>query len=263
MNYIVSVQLSPIDVTGGALEDIKIGPRTMTGILARPISSDVIEIDCGTIHVDEFYTSYIDYMTRCRVYIPFYGMVTIKPEYWQSADLQLKYLWNVMDGSFVAQLFSTVTRHQKPFTAMIGQYSGAACVHLPLSGANYATMFSTLTGAAGGMMAGAASGNVAVAATSAMNLAGAMNGDMQASNAYNASSAFYGHARPFVIIERPVSHFSTRYNVEKGLPALVSKRLGDCSGFTIAEDAILSGIPCTVDEKNRIQNYLRTGVIIK
>ena len=265
IDYIVSVHLIPVDVTGGGLEDIKVGPRTLTGILARPISADVIEVDCQSVHVDEYYTNYVDYMTVCRIFIPYYGYVTIKPEYWQSADLQLKYLWNVMDGSFVAKLYSTVTRHQSPCKTLIGQYSGCACVHLPLSGANYANMFSQLAGAAGGMAVGAASGNVAVAASSAMAIPGAMGsgGGMQQSNAYNASSAFYGHARPFLIIERPVSHFSTRYTIEKGLPLLVSKTLGECSGFTTAEDAILDGIPCTVDEKNRIQNYLKSGVIIK
>lgn len=264
IDYIVSVHLIPVDVTGGDLEDIKVGPRTLTGILARPITEDVIEFDCGTVHVDEYYTSYIDYTaTRCRLYIPFYGMVTIKPEYWQSADLSLKYLWNVMDGSFIAKVYSTVTRHQSPCTTMIGQYSGSACVHMPLSGANYASMFSQLTGAAGGMAMGAASGNVAMTATSAMALPGALSTDMQTSNAYNASSAFYGHARPYLIIERAISHFPTNYSVEKGLPLLVTKTIGSCSGFTIAESPILDGIPATLEEKERIRQFLQNGVIIK
>ena len=261
IDYIVSVHLVPIAVTGGNLEDIKIGPRTMTGILARPISEDVIEFNCGTIHVDEYYTNYVDYMTTCRVYLPFYGMVTIKPEYWQSADLQIKYLWNVMDGSFTAKIYSTVKRHQKPFTAMIGQYSGNACVHLPLSGGNYASMFASLAGAAGGIATGLATGNVATAATSAMTLGNA--GEMQQSNPYNASSAFYGHSRPYLIIERPVSHFSSRFPKEKGLPLLKAKTIGSCNGFTQAEDIILDGIPCTQAEKERIRALFKSGVIIR
>lgn len=168
-----------------------------------------------------------------------------------------------MDGSFIAKVYSTVTRHQSPCTTMIGQYSGSACVHMPLSGANYASMFSQLTGAAGGMAMGAASGNVAMAATSAMALPGALSTDMQTSNAYNASSAFYGHARPYLIIERAISHFPTNYSVEKGLPLLVTKTIGSCSGFTIAESPILDGIPATLEEKERIKQFLQNGVIIK
>lgn len=262
IDYIVSVHLIPVDVTGGAMEDIKVGPRTLTGILARPITEDVIEFDCGTVHVDEYYTNYVDYMTRCRVFIPFYGFVTIKPEYWQSADISLKYLWNVMDGSFIAKLYSTVTRHQVPFTSIIGQYSGCACVHMPLSGANYASMFSQLTGAGAGIAMSAASGNVAVAATSALALSG-MNtgGEMQSSNAYNASSAFYGHATPYLIIERPVSHFSTGYVYEQGMPLILTKRIGNCSGLTICENPILT-FACSDEEAKEIKAALKEGVIV-
>ena len=189
-------------------------------------------------------------------------MVTIKPEYWQSADISLKYLWNVMDGSFIAKLYSTVTRHQVPFTSMIGQYSGCACVHLPLSGANYANMFSQLTGAAAGVAMAAGSGNVAVAATSALAMTGASNaGEMQSSNAYNASSAFYGHATPYLIIERPVSHFSTGYVYEQGLPLIITKRIGNCSGLTICENPIIT-FACSDEEAEEIKAALKEGVIV-
>lgn len=262
IDYIVSVHLIPVNVTGGDMEDIKVGPRTLTGILARPITEDVIEFDCGTVHIDEYYTNYVDYMTRCRVFLPFYGFVTIKPEYWQSADISLKYLWNVMDGSFIAKLYSTVTRHQVPFTSIIGQYSGCACVHMPLSGANYANMFSQLTGAGAGIAMSAASGNVAVAATSALALSG-MNtgGEMQSSNAYNASSAFYGHATPYLIIERPVSHFSTRYVTEQGLPLIMTKRIGDCRGLTVCDNPVLN-FACSDEEAKEIKAALKEGVIV-
>ena len=265
IDYIVSIHLIPVDVTSGALEDIKVGPRTMTGILARPITSDVIEFDCGTIHVDEYYTNAVDYMTSCKLFLPYFGIVQLKPEFWQSADLQVKYLWNIMDGSFIAKVYSTIKRHQSPCKTLIGQYSGCACVHMPLSGANYANMFSQLAGASAGLAAGAASGNVALAATSAMAMGNstASVGEMQQSNSYNASSAFYGHARPYLIIERPISHYSTRYNIEKGMPLLVSKTIGSCSGFTTAEDIILNGIPCTEAEKEKIRALFKSGVIIK
>lgn len=262
IDYIVSVHLIPVDVTGGDMEDIKVGPRTLTGILCRPITEDVIEFDCGAVHVDEYYTNAVDYMTRCRVFIPFFGFVTIKPEYWQSADISLKYLWNVMDGSFIAKLYSTVTRHQVPFTSMIGQYSGCACVHLPLSGANYANMFSQLTGAAAGVAMSAGTGNVAVAATSALAMTGASTaGEMQSSNAYNASSAFYGHATPYLIIERPISHFSTKYVSEQGLPLIMTKRIGDCSGLTICNNPVLN-FACSDEEAEEIKAALREGVIV-
>lgn len=265
VDFVISIHMIPVDVPAGNLEDIKLGARTMTGILARKVSSDYVEVDCGSLHVDEYYTSFADYMTRCRLFLPFYGFIDIKPEYWQSATLNVVYRFNIVDGTFIARVTSTVTRHQKTFTAMIGQYSGSACIHLPASGASYASIFSGVVSNAGGAAASMATGNVAAAGTSIMNTAAAMGsgGEANYSNPYNASGSIMGHRVPFLLIERPVSHFSENYAVEKGIPLLVRKTIGSCRGFTIAEDAILDGIPATLEEKERIKQYLQSGVIIK
>jgi len=236
----------------------------MTGILARLITDDIIEFDCGTIHIDEYYTNFIDYKgTRCRLYLPFHGMVEIKPEYWQSADLQVKYLFNVIDGSFIVQVYSTVNRHQKPFKSLIGQYTGCACVHVPMTGAEYASMFSGMISGAGGMAAALGSGNVAGAATSALNTVGSMGagGNVQMSNAYNASAGFYGHPCPYIIIERQVSHFSARYNKEKGMPLNKSMKISACSGLTICDDPILN-FGTTEEIGKEIINALKEGIIV-
>lgn len=263
IDYIVSAHIIPVDVTGGNLTDIKVGTRTLTGILARPISMDVIEFDCGTLHIDEYYTNFVDYLTRCRIYVPFHGFVEIKPEYWQSADLQLKYIFNVIDGSFVAKLYSTVYRHQKPFKSLIGQYTGCACVHVPMTGQSYASMFGGMIANAGGMAAGFATGNVGQAATSALNSVAMAGGGpgMDMSNPYNASAGFYGHATPYVIIERPVSHFPTRYGPEKGFPLLVSKTIGSCQGLTICSSPVIN-FACTDEEAEEIRSALQEGVIV-
>lgn len=263
IDYIISAHIIPVDVTGGNLTDIKVGTRTMTGIMARPISDDIIEFDCGSVHIDEYYTSFVDYLTRCRLYLPFYGFIEVKPEYWQSATLQVKYYFNVIDGSFIARVYSTITRHQKPFKSLIGQYTGCACVHVPMTGSCYASMFGGMISGAAGVAAGLATSNPALAATSALNVAASSAGQMQMSNPYNASAGFYGHPCPYLIIERPVSHFPTRYANEKGFPLLVSKTVGSCSGFTQADDIILDGIPCTDAEKEKIRALFKSGVIIK
>lgn len=263
IDYIVSAHIIPIDVTGGNLEDIKVGTRTMTGILARPITDDIVEFDCGTIHIDEYYTSFVDYMTRARLYLPFYGFINLKSEYWQSADLQVKYRFNVIDGSFIALVYSTISRHQKLCKTLIGQYTGCACVHVPMTGASYASMFGGMISGAAGMAAGLATMNPALAATSAINVAASSAGNMESSNSYNASAGFYGHPCPYLIIERPVSHFSTLYNTERGLPLMKAMTIGSCSGFTQAEDVILDGIPCTDAEKEKIRSMFKSGVIIK
>lgn len=266
IDFIVSIHMVPCDVPASQTsEDIKIGVRTMLGIQGNRVSSDYVDVDLGSIKIDEYYTSFADYMTKCRLFLPFYGFVNIKPEYWQSATLHVKYRFNVVDGSFIASVTSTVNRHQVAFTSQIGQYAGSACIHLPVTGASYASIFSGLVSNAGGAAVGMATGNVAAAGTSIMNTAAAIGsgGEMQYSNPYNATASIMGHRTPYVIIERPVSQFSTLYAEEKGIPLLKAKTIGSCSGFTTAEDIQLNGISCTEAEKEKIRALFKSGVIIK
>lgn len=264
IDFIVSIHLIPAAVpTTGSDVDIKLGVRTMTGIRAQKVTADYVDINLGNLKIEEYYTSFADYMTRCRLFLPFYGYVDIKPEYWQSATLNVKYRFNVVDGSFVATVTSTIARHQKQCQVMVGQYSGSACIHLPATGASYAAMFSGMVSNASGAAVGLATGNVAAAGTSIMNIAKSSSGEMQYSNPYNASASIMGHRTPFLLIERPVSHFSIRYATEKGIPLLVSKTIGECHGFTQAEDIILDGIPCTQAEKEKIRALFKNGVIIR
>lgn len=269
IDYVISVHCVPGDVTGGNLEDIKVGTRTMTGILGRPISDEYADFDFGSITVDPYYKNYADYMTEIQLYLPMYGFVSLRPEEVIGGEIQVKYRINVIDGSFTAFIFATSNR-SKLYKSLIGQYGGSCIVHLPVSNLSYSSMFSSLIGAgAGGAMAamgvgGATATAAAIGLTAAPSIVNAaQGGDVKKSNSYNASSSFMTRRKPYLIVTRPVSSFSTRYNLENGLPSNVAMTLGQCVGFTQAENAILDGIPCTLAEKQRIRQYLREGVIIK
>ena len=263
IDYVISIHMIPADVPAGSDEDIKIGTRTLTGIKGARVQGDYVEVDLGTLKIDETYTSFIDYHSRARLFLPFYGFVEIKPEYWQSATLHVIYRFNVVDGSFIAFVKSRVERHQPTMESLVGQYSGSACIHCPASGVSYASMFSGIASNAAGMAVSMAGGNVAGVASSALNVANASQGNMQHGGSYNSSASIMGHRYPYLLIERPVSQFPTKYGHEVGFPLWVTKTIGSCKGFTIANDAVLDGIPCTQSEKERIQQYLKSGVIIK
>jgi len=263
IDYVISIHMIPADVPAGSDEDIKIGTRTLTGIKGARVQGDYVEVDLGTLKIDEAYTSFIDYHSRARLFLPFYGFVEIKPEYWQSATLHVIYRFNVVDGSFIAFVKSRVERHQPTMESLVGQYSGSACIHCPASGVSYASMFSGIASNAAGMAVSMAGGNVAGVASSALNVANASQGNMQHGGSYNSSASIMGHRYPYLLIERPVSQFPTKYGHEVGFPLWVTKTIGSCKGFTIANDAVLDGIPCTQNEKERIRQYLKSGIIIK
>lgn len=269
IDYVISVHCVPGDVTAGSPTDIKVGTRTMTGIMGSPITSEYVDYNFGSVSLPKYYKNYADYFTEIQLFLPMYGFISIRPEEVIDGEISVKYRFNVIDGSFMAFVFSTSSR-SKLKDSLIGQYGGSCIVHLPVSNMSYASMFSSLIGAgASGAMAamgvgGAATTAAAVGLTAAPGIVNAAQGaDVKKSNSYNASSSFMSRMKPYLIVTRPVSAFSTRYNVENGLPSNVSMTIGDCLGFTQAENAILDGIPCTLAEKQRIRQYLREGVIIK
>ena len=262
IDYVVSIHMVPCDVPAGSPEDIKIGTRTLMGIQGAKVTSDYVEVDLGNLKVDEVYTSFADFnCTRARLFLPFYGFVEIKPEYWQSATLNVMYRINVIDGSFLAIVKSTVNRHQPEMASIVGQYSGCACIHCPASGVSYASMFGGMVSNGAGVGISMASGNVAGVASSALNMAASSQGNMQHSNPYNASASIMGHAYPYLLIERPVSQFPTKYGSEQGYPLWVTKTLSSCKGLTICDNPVLN-FGCTEEEGKAIIAALKEGVIL-
>lgn len=265
IDYVISVHCVPGDVPAGDLEDIKVGARTMTGILARKITNEYIDFDFGSISVAPYYHNYADYMTQVQLYLPMYGFISLRPEEIIGGSIHLIYRFNVIDGSFQAFVFSTSNR-SKMKESLIGQYGGSCVVHLPVSNVSYSTMFSSLIGGAmtaASVASGAAPGIAGAMAMTNVFTQAAQGGDAKKSNSYNASASFMSRLKPYVIVTRPLSSFSPRYNIENGLPSNVSRAIGTCRGFTTAENIILDGIPCTDSEKEKIRAFFRSGVIIR
>lgn len=266
IDYVISVHCVPGDVPAGSATDIKIGTRTMLGIYGKPITDEYVDFDFGSISIDKYYKSYVDDMTEIQLYLPFYGFISLRPEEVIDGEIKVTYRFNVIDGSFTAFVLASSGRSRLK-DSVIGQYGGSCVVHLPVSNASYASMFSSLIGAGAGVAAGAVAGGAGALAASlaASNgvFSAAQGADVKKSNSYNASSSFMTRRKPYLIVSRPVASVSTRYNVENGLPSNIAMTIGDCSGFTQAENAILDGIPCTDGEKERIRSMLRAGIIIK
>ena len=229
----------------------------MTGILARKISNEYVDFDFGSISVAPYYHNYADYMTQIQLYLPMYGFISLRPEEIIGGSIHLIYRFNVIDGSFQAFVFSTSNR-SKMRESLIGQYGGSCVVHLPVSNVSYSTMFSSLIGGAmtaASVATGAAPGIAGAMAMTNVFTQAAQGGDAKKSNSYNASASFMSRMQPYLIVTRPLSSFSPRYNIENGLPSNVSRRIGTCRGFTTAENIILDGIPCTCGNHGCLERY--------
>lgn len=231
-------------------------------IKGYPISEYYVDVDCGTLELDEYWCNFLDYSgTRIKIFCPYIGFIDLQPEYINGGSINVKYRFNVIDGSFMCVLHSTSGKSNLD-ESLIGQYSGMACLHIPLTSQNYSQQISGLISSSGMAVAAGLTGNAGMAFGSVANLANTLSQKPSTAhnNGYNSSSSFLSHRKPYIIIERQVTQFSEQYPQESGLPSYVSMPLSQIHGFTILDNPILD-IDCNDDEYNEIISLLKTGVI--
>lgn len=258
INYVIDCHVIPVTPTVGANANIKVGFRD-TEISAPKVTSDYVDVTCGSLNLAEWFHGYQDYQaTKSKLYLPFVGFIDLKPEFWQAGTISVDYKFNIIDGSFMCYVRSSSSKSNLS-NSIIAQYAGNACMHFPLTGVNYSNMVSGLVGAA---VSAASSGSATGALGAAMSAANtiAQGGDVQQSNGYNSTAALLGVRTPYLMIERAVPAFPGYYAHDKGYPANISTILGRVTGFTVIDDIDLSGIPLTEGELSELRGLLKEGV---
>ena len=258
INYVIDCHVIPVQPVQGDPKNIKVGYRD-TGISVPTVAYDYVDATCGSISLAEYFHGYADYAaTKSKLYLPFVGFVDMKSEFWQAGTLAVDYKFNVIDGSFMCYVRSTSSKSQLA-GSIIAQYSGNACMHLPLTGVNYAQMVSGVVGAGIAVASVGTAAAVAGGAWSAANTI-ARGGDMQQSNGYNSTAALMGVRKPFLMIERAVPAFPAKYGHDKGYPSNITTLLSNVRGYTEISDIDLTGLPFTADELTELRQLLAEGV---
>lgn len=282
IDYVIDCRIIPVTAPASQQKNITCGgkmlvnPDTQGGYTAYLVDEDFVDIDCGVISTPLTEGNFIDFITKAKVFIPFYGFVELEPEYWHGAKIGLYYRFNLMDGSFMAWLTSAPFRSELRNAGdmeIIGQYAGNACIHLPINSQSYSQIISGMitTGAAiigaaaGGAIGGAAGGKIAAGAVNTA-ISGAANiaaGRPQLinNNSYNGSASLMSCREPYLLIEFTESQFSKKYVDENGLPSIITCTLGSMTGFTSCVNPIINFV-CEEEEAAEIRALLQNGVIL-
>ena len=277
IQYIVDLHAIPVAPTDGAAAYVKVGALE-TDISVPAVVSDYVNCDCGSLSIPENFASFLDYThTRAKLFLPGVGFVDIKNEFWQSGVLNVKYKFNVVDGSFMCFVSATSSKSQLEET-VIGQYGGTMCIHFPVMSQSYGAMMSGIVAGAAMISTGGAAeaaamqqGKTAAAAaaqqTKAQGYFSALQAaplqkTVQSSNSYNSSTSFLGNRTPYLMIERAVPNYAGYYNLESGVPLNVSMPLSMVHGYTEIENIVFAGQTFATDEEIAdIKEKLRNGAI--
>ena len=275
VNYVIDCHIVPVKPNTVEHTGLKVGFKTFNFNPAK-VTSDYVELNCGTLEIAEYYQNFLDYEgTKAKLYLPFIGFVDIKPEWFQSGKLGVIYHFNIIDGSCIAFVIATSSK-SKLSNTVVATFGGNCCVHMPITGTNYASMISGIVGGAVGIASNASNmiktnqqdkgtvmSNIEGATGIASNLADAVGAkpSIEQSNGYNAGMSFMCYRRPYLLIERPVASFSKNYPKEQGLPLNVTTKLGTLKGFTTCTAPIVDNFHCLEEEKEMIKQALIEGTI--
>ena len=254
-DFIVNLSLLPVNV-GGVTKLIKAGKILLNGAEGTLMSQQFIRVDCGTLEVKKKWGGAIDYQTDVSIFLPFIGEQSLNANEVMGASLNVIYTVDIISGSCIA----SVRVINDNLDAVLYQFTGNMASNFPITSADYATVFSGALQLAVGVGSLPSSGGVLslVSATSNM-LSGA---DIKRTGSLSSSAGFMGIKKPYLILSRPIQSLPDNYNSFHGYVSNITMKLKDCKGYTQVDSIHIDNVPCMEEEKTRLLQILKEGIII-
>lgn len=279
LEAILGLAIIPVAPAFSSVSTIHLGGYD-TEISSNMVSSDYVTVDLGSIPINRYYGSYLDYdgFTKISCYLPYIGEVDINPDQVMTKTLGLIYRVNVITGDCVAML--TIDG------SVFASYSGNCARQIPICQSDFASiiqssvsMISTIASAVatGGVSSAVAAGAKTEAAKDIANARAVANNTNTATSLVSdvlgmklsykhASQLGLGAAQlapqlPFLTITRPNLDLPNSYKSFVGYPSNMNMHLGKCTGFTQVEATNLSVPSATQEELTEIIALLLSGVI--
>ena len=263
MDAIVSLHALPISPAVGTADEIWIG-NFDTDLTSPPVTSQYLEVDCGSLNVKEFWGSALDYSpyTRAEIYLPFIGVKDVAIEDVMNSTVHIKYHVDVLTGDCIAFI--------KCGQSVLYHFTGNCRMTIPLSSYTTDALQTTIgetgkmltAGAIGAAVGGGAGAMAGVTISSAANVASSkirLNKGSDVSGSLSVMDDF----TPYFIFHRPIQSLAKNYNKFKGYPSNITATLGSVSGYTEVEHIHLQNIPnATSEEMEEIVSLLKTGVLL-
>lgn len=260
---IISLDYIPANPNVLTSQMIKIGNVT-TDVASNPVAQQFVQIDCGTLTVEEYFGSYLDYspFTKIEIYLPYIGFRELNTDEVMNNTLTLVYNLDIVSGACVANI--------KAGNTVLYQYAGNCAMQIPIVGRDPAKNLASILGvvtSAGSIAGGAITGTLdpqgavkAVTAT-AESVMGAKRNINRSGN-ISGSAGYMGGQTPYLIITRPNQALPEDQNKYTGYPAFITSTLSELSGMTYVSEIHLEDVPCTEDESREIERLLKEGVVL-
>lgn len=283
---VISLGIIPISLPEYAKQDVSIG-FLPSGVTMGLVTNQFVELNCGTLKIDKYYGSYLDYSphTNIDLYLPFVGYTSLSPDEVMGKSITVNYKVDISTGSFLVDVSVINGEH----TYIINSYSGNCMTQIPLSSRSFdnriAGMFNTIANAytSGGSQSLQDAGNTlmttgnpyAAAAVGGAGLISEAKGYMVdtvfnavrkpsvKTGALSPNTSLFVYKKPYIIINRPYANLPENYQSYNGFASNMTSQLSNLTGFTKVIYCKLEGFSrATGVEKEKISSLLQGGVIL-
>lgn len=264
MDAILGLSIVPVDVPAGSSKTVTVG-NISTGVSMTTAASQYVEVDCGSLAVEEYWGAYLDYApyTKAEIYLPYIGTHAISIDDIMGKTVAIKYHIDILSGACCAYISCDGT----VLYSFVGQCSSS----IPITGDNWTNVINgalQIAGsigtmvATGGMSAPISAGTAVAAGASLAGTAMTMKPEIERSGSMGGTGGLMGVQTPYLILTRPRQAVPKDQNVFIGYPAFINEELGDLEGWTVVSDIHLENVPCSSSEADEIVSILKTGVIL-
>lgn len=258
MDAILGLSIVPCTISATSSRPVTVGNIPTT--VSIPVAdSQYVEIDCGSITVNEYWGAYLDYSpyTKAELYLPYCGIHPIDIDDIMAKTIRVVYHVDILTGACVAYV--------KCGDSVLYSYIGQCATSIPVSGSDWTNMINGVINATTAIGSMAATGGLTApvaAQTVASTVINTIKPTMERSGSLSGTGGMMGNQTPYLILTRPRQALPELQNTFTGYPSFITSYIGDLSGYTEIEKVHLEGISATESELREIETILKGGVIL-
>lgn len=278
MDCILGLSVVPVTVPTSGTKNVNIG-NLITTVTMNVASQQYIEVDCGTVTMDRYFGSYLDFepYTKISLFLPYCGTHSLNMDDIAGKTIGIVYHIDILTGSCIAFV--------KCGDSVLYEFNGACGSNIPVNSLNFASTIENAiriavnigtTVATAGASAPITGANAAARETArkigtGVSLAGStaegalsMKPNVSRSGALGGGVGILGHQIPYFIITRPRLCKPAKQDFFQGYPSFIQTTIGDLigKGFTSFTDIIISGQYLTDEEETELEYILESGVYL-
>lgn len=269
MGAILGLSIVPVNVPTSGSRNVKIG-NTESPISMPRVSTQYVAVDCGTLNVQEYWGSYMDYApyTKVYIYLPYCGTHPLDVDDVMGKSVRVVYHVDILSGACIAFIQCGGT--------VIYSFEGQCSASIPITANDWTNVINGVLGIAGsigsmvaGIGANLTTGNASGAFSSVVGGMASIGANVMSSKqnveksgAMAGAGGMLGVQTPYLIINWPRQAIPKHQNKHMGYPSMITVTLGEIHGYTEVLAINMEGLTCTDAEATEIETLLKSGVIL-